>query len=257
MKKFVSLLIIFLLAFSLPVGASDINENEAIELVRNASAVVLYSGPAYPLVQLTREKREGCPTAEEQESKYPDVRKYVVSDGGTVGECTYLSTDDLYSVLRYYFSKELADEYYEKSMKCTARNKDGGPKLREIDGVLYDFGNYGDPPGVYIIKSDFKKSDENRASLFLKYRPNSPPHIELEDTYEYEVFEYEFELEREDDGHFRFTRFTPIDDNAFRSVYPEYEYLYNPQTSDAPLIAVCAPALSALAAAVVLRKKRG
>ena len=31
----------------------------------------------------------------------------------------------------------------------------------------------------------------------------------------------------------------------------------NPQTSDAPLIAVCAPALSALAAAVVLRKKRG
>ena len=31
----------------------------------------------------------------------------------------------------------------------------------------------------------------------------------------------------------------------------------NPETSDAPLIAVCAPALSALAAAVVLRKKRG
>ena len=128
-------------------------------------------------------------------------------------------------------------------------------KLREINGLLYDFGRYGDPYGAYFIESDFSMIGDSRATLSLKYRSDSPRDTEPEGNYEYEIFDYIFTLEKGTDEVWRFINYTSIYDDIQMSMNPALIELYNPQTSDSVIYITAAAGVIALCCAIVCKKK--
>ena len=255
MSKIIRIIIVTALLLSISLTSSAFEKEDAELLLRYASAVVLYGGPSYTLVQIYELSPvvEGIPSIEAQKEKYPDAAIYVQSDTGALGECTYLSSNEYRAILRLFFSEDIAESLYNKSMHYKARSSDNGLKLREINGLLYDFGRYGDPYGAYFIESDFSMIDGGRATLALKYRSDCDTNFESE--YEYETFDYTFMLKKDTDEVWRFTNFTSIYDNIQLSMHPALSELYNPKTSDSAVYITAAAGLIALCCAVICKKK--
>ncbi len=168
-------------------------------------------------------------------SDYPeDFEKLLITEDGDYhvvlfDECN--TKEKMLAFLKTYFSSETANDLLS-SDAFTEHNgylyeKRGNVSLttvnkNDIKSVIVEFTS--DDTAVISVEIDRYTADSNHVSKIKEYkvRRNSDNNW---------IFDpYELYLSGDD---------------------------VNPQTADAPLIAVCAPALSALAAAVVLRKKRG
>ena len=139
--------------------------------------------------------------------------------------------------LAVYFSQSIADYYMSvnERVRCIA----------EFDGKLYYLKGYAaqrmnDELDQSNSRIEVIGSDDGR----IRFRLTVSGDMD-------EARSYVYELERRG-GSFFFTDYVLPSEIG----HNEVPGTGNPQTSDAPLIAVCALALSALAAAVVLRKKR-
>ncbi|MBR6922460.1 MAG: hypothetical protein IKH51_09715 [Clostridia bacterium] len=129
-----------------------------------------------------------------------------------------------------YFSPETVDEIMKKDM----------PFKEGENGYLYKMPGYVrqlSGPQVYE-PSDYEIISKTDKKIVLRVYPDKKNYP---DKY------YDYKFEKNDNGDFVLTN------------YICYRYILNmenPQTSDAPVIAVCALAISAVAAAVILKKKR-
>ena len=121
--------------------------------------------------------------------------------------------------------------------------KKGGERSRfiEHDGILYY--------DLYFVP--FFVGDYPKKEFSIKENTGQRVVYSMKISRYDNSAEYDYILEKQANGSWIFTKYHYSND-----VIISLEN-NNPQTSDAPLIAVCALALSALAAAVVLRKKRG
>ena len=168
-------------------------------------------------------------------SDYPeDFEKLLITEDGDFhvvlfDECN--TKEKMLAFLKTYFSSETANDLLSSDA------------FTEHNGYLYE--KRGNVSLTTVEKDDIK-------SFSVEFTSDDTAYISVE-------------IDRHtEDGHpVRTTKhYTARRDSDNNWIFDPYQlYLYgddvNPQTSDAPLIAVCALALSALAAAVVLRKKRG
>ena len=175
--------------------------------------------------------------------EYPsDVENFIevqkISDGETFTDKFYIvpfeeinTKEKMRNYLLTFFSSEKVDEIMKNDM----------PFKEGKNGYLYKLPGYVrqlSGPQVYE-PADYEVISRTNKTIVLRVYPDK---TRYSDKY------YDYKLEKNDNGAFVFTNYIS---------YREILSIENPQTADAPLIAVCAPALSALAAAVVLRKKHG
>ena len=154
------------------------------------------------------------------------------------------SFDEFYNYMRRHLPDNLVYNLFYSG------HDTGTAVFIEHSGALY-FNEGRASTHLYNINKDtesYELKEQNDRSAVLRYYP-------AEDREKH--YDYVFHLK--DDGEYEITNYIPTS-----SMYYGNEDLFisryrkdNPQTSDTPVIAVCALALSALAAAVVLRKKRG
>lgn len=230
-----------------------VSQKEVRDVLDVAVMISSFCGPSYPLHELLN-LLEDC-GIEDIPSRSGQVEKYKTApyQHGT-GYCSFLSEEELYNLFRTVFSDGLAEKYVSQMRSLCG--SDGLPLKREIDGLIYEFGTYGDPGGARVEDMKITETGNDEYKIHVRYR-------------------YEFDLKNGDnppmleddlilkkiDGKLKFTSFISLNDKAYLSVYPQYKDRYpqewiNPQTSDAPVIAVCVLAISAVAAAVILKKKR-
>ena len=253
MKKISVILAVIILSVSFCVKTAAVSQEEVRDVLNAAIMISSFCGPIYPLNELLNSldtcEIDGIPSISEQKEKYKDALQQYNG-----GYCSYFSEDELYDLFRTVFADDLALKYI--SQMRTLCGSDGLPLKREINGVLYDFGTYGDPGGTIIEEIDITEIDNDKYNLHIKYRYGS----DLKNGENPPLLEDDLMLKRID-GKLKFTSFISLNDKAYLSVYPQDRDIYpwewvNPQTSDAPLFAVCALALSAAAAVILLKKKK-
>lgn len=253
MKKIIIILFLIVITALLCINTTAIS-NEEVEIILNTAIISSsFCGPSYPLDELLNSLSssdiQGIPSLKEQKEKY----KNIPSDYNG-GNCAYLSENELYDLFCTVFSDGLAENYITQMRSLC--DSAGLPVKREINGVIYDFGTYGDPGGTRIEDIKITETENDEYKIHVEYRygwdlgnGNKPPLLADDLT-----------LKRID-GKLKFTDFVSLNDKAYLSVYPQDKDKYpqkwiNPQTADAPVIAVCALSISAAAAVVLLKKKK-
>jgi len=221
MKKIISFGITLIACIVLfCVSASALSEDEVKELFKKAEevAAVFYGDGEYYF------------NADDMQEY-----KFFVNDMERTYFNTKLTPEQMQEFLETMFSKSAIEEMY------SYYGSNGRTRFIVRDGMVYcDCYSY--IPlfvGPYPVKEfSITENTEDRVVYHMKISRN-----------EYYA-EYDYILEKQEDGSWIFTQYHYSNHVVLRLEE-------NPQTSDASVIAVGALALSALAAAVVLRKKRG
>lgn len=259
MKKFIAVSLVLIICFCLGVSADyTVSDDELEKYFRAAVVISSFCGPVYPLGELLNKTDdlgfESIPTRKEQYEKYNDTVK---NNAFHYSEyvCSYLTLDDLKKAVHTVFSDELADYYL--SQMFLLKNRAGEPVYREVDGLIYDLGDYGDPGGIRPEEITYNPAGHDEYRIHVKYRYG----WDLNDESLPPLLEDDLVLKKID-GTWKFTNFVSLSDRAYLSVYPDQSTLYpdewccpNPRTADFSVYITAAAGLIALCCAVVCKKK--
>ncbi len=255
-KKTIALLLIITICCLLCINSSALSYEEIENYIGAAVIISSFCGPVYPLSELLQTGDsvwvKSIPTWKEQYEKYKSIienNEYHYS----YMDCSCLTLDELKNIVYSVFSDELADYYLSKMFSL--KNRAGDPVYREVDGLIYDLGDYGDPGGTHFLEINYTSTGSNKYSIHIKYSYG----WDLYDGSKPPVLEDDLVL-MQIDGTWKFTSFVSLNDRAYLSVYPDQVTLYpddwiNPNTSDSAVYITAAAGVAALCLAVVCRKK--